>query len=65
MCVIRAQNFAGENKAVLCRQTTVTSRIGLHPVIMTMRDNKDYIRALFIFLVYRYYRAGGGVPPRV
>ena len=28
VCVIRAQNFAAENKAVLCRQKQVTSRIG-------------------------------------
>ena len=31
-----------------------------HPVIVTIRDNKDYIRVLSL---YHHYRAGG--PPKV
>ena len=34
-----------------------------HPVIVTIRDNKVYIRGPIIFLVYHYYRVGG--PPNV
>ena len=29
-----------------------------HPVIVIIRDNKDYIRIL-IFLIYHYYRVVG------
>ena len=29
-----------------------------HPVIVIMKDNKDYIRVL-IFLLYRWYRGWG------
>ena len=32
-----------------------------HPVIVAIRDSKDYIRVL-IFLLYHYYRVGG--PPK-
>ena len=35
-----------------------------HPVIVTIRDNKDYVRVLFlIFLLYHYYRVRG--PPKI
>ena len=34
-----------------------------HPVIETMRDNRDYIIGPLIFLLYHYYRAGG--PPNL
>ena len=30
-----------------------------HPVIVTIRDNRDHIRVLFIFLLY--HLQGGGV----
>ena len=34
-----------------------------HPVIVTLRDNKDYMKVLLYFLLYHYYRAGG--PPKI
>ena len=33
-----------------------------HPVIVTIMDNKDYIRVLLYSLLYHYYRVGG--PPK-
>ena len=30
-----------------------------YPVIVTIMDNKDYIRVPLIFLLYHYYRVGG------
>ena len=32
-------------------------RMTPHPVVVTIRDHKDYIRVLF--LLYHYYRVGG------
>ena len=38
-----------------------SSRWTPHPVIVTIRDHRDYIRVI-IFLLYHYYRVGG--PPK-
>ena len=47
----------------LYRLFTVYLKRTQHPVIVTIRDNKDYIRVLFYSYIYHYYRVGG--PPTV
>ena len=66
----RDYRVCGENIGIMEKKMETTiSGLGFrvrwtpHPVIVTIMDNKDYIRGPLIFLFYHYYRVGG--PPNV
>ena len=44
-------------------QGSILFRWALHPEIVTIRDNGDYVGVLLLFLLYRHYGARG--PPNL